>query len=70
MDVSEAGSRHLLMIKVTLKTEKAVGKSLCHDITKVVRGAFKKGHVICQHDLEGLFYPCLRVLRLSPLFLW
>ena len=47
------------MKSVYLKTEEAVGKVLCHDITKIVKGvfkgvAFKKGHVIGPEDVEEL----------------
>jgi hypothetical protein len=47
------------MKSVYLKTEDAVGKVLCHDITKIVKDtfkgvAFKKGHVIRQEDVDAL----------------
>jgi hypothetical protein len=47
------------MKSVYLKTEEAVGKVLCHDITKIVKDtfkgvAFKKGHVIRKEDVEEL----------------
>ncbi|NLB51810.1 MAG: molybdopterin-binding protein [Syntrophomonadaceae bacterium] len=40
----------------TVKVENAVGKILCHDITKIVRGeckeaVFKKGHIIQKEDI-------------------
>ncbi|WP_031513833.1 molybdopterin-binding protein [Desulfofalx alkaliphila] len=42
-----------------IKVEEAVGKVLCHDITKIVKGsfkgpAFKKGHVLKQEDIQEL----------------
>lgn len=42
-----------------LETEKSVGKMLCHDITKIEKGAFKgplfkKGHIIREEDVEVL----------------
>jgi hypothetical protein len=42
-----------------IKIEDAVGKVLCHDITRIVPGkfkgrAFKKGHVIEKHDIPNL----------------
>jgi hypothetical protein len=47
------------MKSVYLKTEEAVGKVLCHDITKIIKDtfkgvAFKKGHVIKQEDVDEL----------------
>jgi hypothetical protein len=47
------------MKSLYLKTEEAVGKVLCHDITKIVKDtfkgvAFKKGHVIRQEDVDAL----------------
>ncbi|MGL1894302.1 MAG: molybdopterin-binding protein [Spirochaetaceae bacterium] len=43
----------------TIKTEEAVGHTLCHDITKIVPGEFKgrifkKGHVVREEDIEVL----------------
>jgi molybdopterin biosynthesis enzyme len=43
----------------TINVEDAVGKMLCHDITKIVRGefkgpAFRKGHVITGEDIGEL----------------
>lgn len=40
-----------------IKIQEAVGKALCHDITKIVPGefkgiAFKKGHIIKEEDIE------------------
>ncbi|MDO9536360.1 MAG: molybdopterin-binding protein [Bacillota bacterium] len=42
-----------------LETEKSVGKVICHDITKIEKGAFKgalfkKGHLIREEDVEIL----------------
>lgn len=42
-----------------LETEKAVGRIICHDITKIEKGAFKgalfkKGHRICREDVQTL----------------
>jgi hypothetical protein len=47
------------MKSLYLRTEEAVGKVLCHDITKIVKDtfkgvAFKKGHVIRQEDVDEL----------------
>ena len=47
------------MRSLYLETEEAVGKILCHDITKIVKDtfkgvAFKKGHVIRKEDVEEL----------------
>jgi hypothetical protein len=47
------------MKSLYLKTEDAVGKVLCHDITKIVKDtfkgvAFKKGHVIRKEDVDEL----------------
>ncbi len=47
------------MKSLYLKTEEAVGKVLCHDITKIVKDtfkgvAFKKGHVIRKEDVDEL----------------
>ncbi|MGB9903619.1 MAG: molybdopterin-binding protein, partial [Desulfotomaculales bacterium] len=43
----------------TIDVKDAVGKVLCHDITKIVRGefkgpAFRKGHVITAGDIPEL----------------
>ncbi|MEA1940524.1 MAG: molybdopterin-binding protein [Candidatus Caldatribacteriota bacterium] len=42
-----------------ISVEKAVGMILCHDITQIIPGkfkgpAFRKGHIICQEDIEKL----------------
>lgn len=47
------------MKSVYLKTEEAVGRLLCHDITRIVKDsfkgvAFKKGHVIRREDVDEL----------------
>ncbi|OHE25131.1 MAG: molybdopterin-binding protein [Syntrophus sp. RIFOXYC2_FULL_54_9] len=47
------------MKSLYLKTEEAVGKVLCHDITQIVKDtfkgvAFKKGHLIRAEDVEEL----------------
>lgn len=47
------------MKRLHLKTEEAVGKVLCHDITRIVKDAFKgvafkKGHVIRPEDVDEL----------------
>lgn len=47
------------MIINQIETRKAVGHLLCHDITKIEKGAFKgaifkKGHQICPEDIETL----------------
>ena len=47
------------MIKIIIETEKAVGKLICHDITKIEKGQFKgalfkKGHRIRPEDINTL----------------
>lgn len=47
------------MILQTVKVEEAVGRVLCHDITKIIRGkfkgaSFKKGRVIGKQDIPEL----------------
>jgi hypothetical protein len=47
------------MKAVFLETKKSVGKVICHDITKIEKGAFKgalfkKGHVIKEEDVDVL----------------
>ena len=42
-----------------MKTEEAVGQTLCHDITRIIRGVtkdayFRKGHVITEDDVPKL----------------
>lgn len=54
----------------TVKTVDAVGMILCHDITKIVPGefkgvAFKKGHIIQEHDI-----PELLKLGKDNLYVW
>ena len=45
------------MKNIYIETEKAVGKVICHDMTKIEKGVFKgalfkKGHVIREEDVE------------------
>ena len=47
------------MLVKTIRVEEAVGRVLCHDLTKIVRGQykgarFKKGQVIKEEDVEEL----------------
>ena len=52
-----------------IRTEDAVGLSLCHDITAVKPGfkgrAFKRGHIIREEDI-----PALLDLGKRTLFVW
>ena len=53
-----------------IKVEDAIGKILCHDITKIVRGeikdaAFRKGHIITAEDI-----PELLKLGKENIFVW
>lgn len=47
------------MRSIQIETKNAVGKILCHDMTKIEKGVFKgalfkKGHVIREEDIENL----------------
>lgn len=62
-----------------IRVEEAVGKVLCHDITRIVPGefkgpAFRKGHVIRPEDVNQLLElgkdHGLPRVRLSALSLW
>ena len=53
-----------------IKTEKAVGHVLCHDITQIIKGVtkdarFRKGHVVTQEDI-----PVLLSLGKDNLYVW
>jgi hypothetical protein len=53
-----------------IKTEKALGLMICHDITKIVPGefkgrAFKKGHIITEEDI-----PQLLTLGKEHIYVW
>lgn len=53
-----------------IKVEEAVGRTLCHDITQIVRGVtkgarFRKGHVIKEDDI-----PILLSLGKEHIFVW
>ena len=59
------------MKSLYLRTEEAVGKVLCHDITKIVKDtfkgvAFKKGHVIRQEDVDDSLHDSIWGNRGAP----
>ena len=54
----------------TIKVEDAVGQTLCHDITQIIKGVtkdalFRRGHVIREEDL-----PVLQSLGKNHIYVW